>query len=346
MAEPPFPLGDQLDNSLAIASDPTTQQPYLCCNTPNKNTLPSQPRVSLDLFSIRRFLVVDLLTPDLNRLTPHLWLVSTPRSSHISALHHQAVRGRRIVLAENPQLHLVWRNNTIFIKPLPPYLLSHAFWDHVFGHRAVSPHQSDFPFEGWQAACGFMRTYSHLVQYKTDFDLGQEIGLIPKSVEWDAFARFIEPFHELGDREVSPRYSYGELRLTRLNFYSRIFLFPKLTFHHIDAQWGAFFGNMFPVLLFIFAVLTIILASIQVELGVQQILGADVGASWVEYRNFGRRLSIAILVGTTCIIVFFLGILVFFFVHDTIFARNVLSQQQSQKSRPHVFEKQNKSQVI
>ena len=160
--------------------------------------------------------------------------VSTPRSSHVSPLHHQAVRGRTIILTERPQLHLVWYYDRIFIKPIPGYLLSWAFWSYLITQ----------PVEVQKAAVGFMRSYSYLVYSETDFILALEKGLIPNTAPtvtgkdrftWDSFARLITSFEDLSDDDVSPRYRYGELRLSRLNFYSRIFL-RKLTFHHIDAQ--------------------------------------------------------------------------------------------------------------
>ena len=112
--------------------------------------------------------------------------------------------------------------------------MSYAFWQYLTVQHV----------EYRQAAIGFMRTYSYLVRYEADFSIAKERGLIPKStmsndkdniVSWDAFARLIASFDRFGDEAVSPRYSYGELRLTRLNFYPRIFL-RKLTYHHIEAQ--------------------------------------------------------------------------------------------------------------
>jgi hypothetical protein len=178
---------------------------------------------------------------------------STPRSSHISALHHQAVRGREVILTENPQLHLVWRYDKIFIKPIPKYLLSFTLWHYL----NVQPAGTG---EVRRAAIGFMRSYSYLIQHESDFDLAQVKGLIPKAdlIIWDAFAMLIANFDKFTDADVSPRYGYGELRLTRLNFYSRIFL-RKLTFHHLDAQWGAYLNTFVAPLVTVFAIASIAL---------------------------------------------------------------------------------------
>src|ERR1700735_2273837 len=61
--------------------------------------VPGQPLISIDdVQATLGFLGRDLLHNRLNRLFPIFWLVSTPKSSHISPLHHQAVRGREIVI--------------------------------------------------------------------------------------------------------------------------------------------------------------------------------------------------------------------------------------------------------
>ena len=166
--------------------------------------------------------------------------VSTPRYWHISPLHHQAVRGRKIILTENPHLHLVWYYDRIFIKPLPKYLFSHAFWRYL----------ATQPLEVRRAVTGFVRTYAYLIRYESDFRLAtcesNNLFLVPtddgsgrhdgmERVTFGRFAKFINSFGRISDENVNPRYSYGELRLTRLNICARVFL-GKMTFHHIHAQ--------------------------------------------------------------------------------------------------------------
>ena len=36
-----------------------------------------------------------------------------------------------MIVTEHPGLHLVWYYDTIFLKPIPPYLLSRAFWEYI-----------------------------------------------------------------------------------------------------------------------------------------------------------------------------------------------------------------------
>lgn len=153
---------------LVIASNSFSLRSALSRNS----TLPSQPRVSLnDELALRTYLRKERLTPDLDGLFHRLWLVSTTRSSHISALHHQAARGREIIVAENPQLHLVWSYYRIFIQPIPSYMLSHAFWAYL--------QATDCDLN--RSCTGFMRTYSDLIRCEIDFHkaVSEPLRLIP-----------------------------------------------------------------------------------------------------------------------------------------------------------------------
>ena len=96
-------------------------------------TLPGHPRVPLhDGLRLRAFLFQELWAVDLERMAPYLWIMSTQSSSNISSLHQQKVKGREIIITEDPRLHLVWIYNRIFIKPLPRNLLSYTFWSEDF----------------------------------------------------------------------------------------------------------------------------------------------------------------------------------------------------------------------
>ena len=245
-------------------------------------------------------------------------------------MHHQAVRGRNIIVTENPQLHLVWYYDRIYIKPIPRYLLSYAFWKFL----------NTQPVELRRAITGFVRTYAYLVRYECDFRLAtsneHHLALIPKDdgsvsadgsdhITFERFARFIAAFQKLPDGSVSPRYRYGELRLSRLNMCARIFL-RKLTFHHIDAQWGAYLGHFLAPLLSIFAVLSVALSAMQVELGVQGSLQYSL-PKWTHFAYVSRWFSCLILVIIVITALFFSLLIAFMALHDIWFARSVLQQR-------------------
>ena len=70
-------------------------------------TFPGYPHVDLHIVArLRSFVYRDLRAADLERMAPHLWVMSTYSSSNIRPLHHQRVKGRDIIVTEDPRLHL------------------------------------------------------------------------------------------------------------------------------------------------------------------------------------------------------------------------------------------------
>ena len=47
------------------------------------------------------------------------------------------------VVTKDPRLHLVWICDRVFVKRLPPYLLSHLFLVPVFVDGAIDPARED-----------------------------------------------------------------------------------------------------------------------------------------------------------------------------------------------------------
>lgn len=185
------------------------------------------------------------------------------------------------------------------------------------------------------AAIGLMQSYSHIIQYESDFNLAQDRGLIPRSdgteaITWEAFAKLITFFDIYKDKHVSPRYSYGELRLTRLNFFTRIFL-GKLTYHHIDAQWGIYLQTLIAPILIAFAVAYIILNAMQVELGAQSI--QDVDNNWVVFTRACRWFSVTRMFVVGLFIFLVMAFFIFMFCHDIWFARGIIKRKSSQSTR-------------
>lgn len=63
----------------------------------------------------------ELKTPRLNAIHKRLWLAGRPTAAR--PLHWQKLLGRTVLVTEDPDEHLVWFENQIFIKPLPDFLL-------------------------------------------------------------------------------------------------------------------------------------------------------------------------------------------------------------------------------
>jgi hypothetical protein len=334
----PFAPEDQLCHELHITVDSTSSQRLLTQDAaatkkcPEKEPhLPGQPRIALKDPNIGKYLESELVTRDLDKLAPHLWLVATQDSSHVSSLTHQIVRGREIIVTENPKLHLVWVYNRVFIKPIPQYLLSHAFWNFylVDEHSPIPKSERE---EITRASLGFLRSYLYLVRHESDFILATESNqsLVPKNITYSEFISFILSFEMVEDVSVSPRYHFGELRLTRLNFWSKIFL-RRSTYHQIHQQYGARFAQYYAPLLFIFAVFSVALSAMQVALAYPTTMPSD--QSWISFAKVSRGFSIS-----TLVFVAFCGLLllVTFFVmvsRETVFALGDLYRKRMSRMR-------------
>jgi hypothetical protein len=92
----------------------------------------------------------------------------------------------------------------VFIKPIPEYLLSHAFWEFYLTDQYRSLQEED-GIAVRKAALGFMRSYFFLVRHKSDFDLAQRVEhrlvskstTIPESTTYEDFIEFIAAFREI-----------------------------------------------------------------------------------------------------------------------------------------------------
>jgi hypothetical protein len=283
-------------------------------NLPQDNVLPGQPSIALgDITQLKDFLVTNMCSADLETMAPHLWIMTTLSSGNINALHKQRVKGREIVVTEEPRLHLVWIHNRIFIKPVPRYLMSHAFWGAYLD--PVSGPLGEEQVRIYKAALGFLRTYCYLVRHETDFKLAQQdhLGLIPQDVDWASFCQFTAELRTsiVEDSHVSRRYCYGELRLTRLNFYAP-FLLHRFYFEQVHGQYSDFFAQLYGPILFVFALLSTILSSMQVVLAAEQLVAAQWSSVWYICRWF----SVLSLIGTTIIAGVFLSLWLWIFVDE------------------------------
>lgn len=265
------------------------------------SSLPGYPQVPSNDPYIASFLQKELVTPRLDAFGGRLWLVAKQDSSHISSLTHQAVRGRRIVITEDPELHLTWMYDVVFIKPLPKYLLSAAFWQFYFSES--SPIVNNGQREALcRAAKGFLRSYLYLIQHKSDFLIATDdrTRFVPKNIKFSDFILFISSCQgRINDSDVSPRYYFGELRITRLNFWAKIFL-GSMTYHKTHGNYGARFAQYYAPLFFAFAAITTILSAMQVALAAYPELKRDESAVKLVEASWG--FSIGALVGTGAVI--------------------------------------------
>lgn len=279
-------------------------------------------------------LKVESLTEDLGRLSPHLWLVATQDSAHISSLTHQVVSGRDIVVTEKPELHLIWHYDRVFIKPMPKYLLSHTFWD-FYLTSALSIIQEPLRGTLRKAALGFLRSYRYLIKHRSDFNLAMrdDKSLLPKGTKFSSFARLISSL-DIDDDSVSARYQYGELRLSRLNFWIKIFHF-HFTYHKVEGQYGPYFARFYGPILFVFGLFSVILSGMQVVLAAMSLVD-DSASSWQNFAIMSRGFSVFTLIVVLVIICFLALAFAALAVREIIFALKDLSRKRRRKQRTHV----------
>ena len=110
------------------------------------------------------------------------------------------------------------------------------------------------------------------MQHESDLRIAQRDNtlLVPKHVGWENMCQFRTSLSAINDYDVTPRYTFGELRLSRLNFYAKIFL-GRFHYQRVYDQYGSYFSQFSGPLLFVFGTLSLALNALQVDLGAQQL---------------------------------------------------------------------------
>ncbi|OJI95774.1 hypothetical protein ASPVEDRAFT_35102 [Aspergillus versicolor CBS 583.65] len=172
-----------------------------------------------------QFVARDLCVKRLTHVQEWLWIAG--RALPPRPLTFQVAVGRSIVPDQRVEMHLVWeRTRRMHIKPLPRYLLAPQFWhDHICPHAQV-----------YFDAVGFLCSYLALIQSESDFAIAQSHNLVSASLQWPSWVLLTQQVltartsncsalatTRLGSpSKRSPRYTYGELRLSRLNLVYRL----------------------------------------------------------------------------------------------------------------------------
>ncbi|KAK8859531.1 hypothetical protein PGQ11_010265 [Apiospora arundinis] len=262
---PPFSVEHQLNMELS--------EDHGC----SRRHLPGYPHIALDdRRSIWNLLNKEFCSDDLDKMADKLWWMSKQDSTSISPLHRQRVKRRAIVVTEDPKLHLVWIHDRVSRD--------------TQHHRRVR-----------EAILGYLRTYRYLVRYESDFRIALEpdLQLIPSDVTWEQFCHFGADLMSIGDSDVSARYCYGEIRLTRLNFYAPTLL-RKSYFQRVEYQHGAYFARFYGPILFWLGILSVVLSGLQVAVAVEE-----------QSIREGRALSVFALGFSIATVVFSWGLLFF-----------------------------------
>jgi hypothetical protein len=209
-------------------------------------------------------------------------------------LTQQTVLERRIQVTEDPSVHLLWTDGIIYIKPLPAYLTSYAFWEYVLdpSNTAINTDQRE---QLCATSLGFLRTYAHLIHHRSDFTLALRNDLLASfpGLSFETFTAFIAAFDNIPDKDVSERWRYGLLNLDALNLHSAIHL-HRWHLNRFESRYGAYFSRFFPVVLFIFAFFSVVLSAMQVIVGAKQM--GDTGD-----RGLNRTLGVFVWTSTEAI---------------------------------------------
>ncbi|KAF2684049.1 hypothetical protein K458DRAFT_245585, partial [Lentithecium fluviatile CBS 122367] len=231
--------------------------------------LPDAPRIPLDSCQVVPHCLEDLDTPGMNKLDEKLWWAAP--NPDIKSLSRQLTFDRRIVITEDASLHLLWMDNIIYIKPLPAYITSHAFWQYLVdpSNDAVNSEERERLIA---TSLGFLRTYASLIQHRSDFNIACRHDLLSSfpTTTFEAFTKFIIPFSNLPYKSISPRWRYGELNLDALNFHSMIHL-HRWHLNRFESNYAAYFQRFFPTVLFMYALFSVILSAMQVITGGRQL---------------------------------------------------------------------------
>jgi hypothetical protein len=275
--------------------------------------LPGYPRVLLKQDEMMACVQREMTTPMLDAMHPYLWLVASEASDHVSPLTEQIVRGREIVVTENPELHLLWAHSRIYIKPIPDFLLSYDFWSVCLTDATglVAPLVRPTLEASRRASLGYLRTYHHLIRHKSDFIIAQKAHLIPKDVDFPRLMNFLAPFGSISDSAVNLRYRFGQLRLTRLNIWAPIAL-RQFHFYKVRWQYADVFAQFYAPVLLVFGFFSIILAAMQV--------GTQARPAWDTFASVSAWFAVASLLVVVGIGIIMALLLVFMLLRELTFA--------------------------
>lgn len=207
-----------------------------------------------------QYLTSELSVEKLNGIHDWLWIVGWPMPPR--PLHLQRVKLRDIVITELMDLHLVWSSKRIYIKPIPRFLLDHGFWE----EHLCTNHQL------YECAMGFLRTYAALIEHESDYKIAKETNLLPEELSWSQWVLLVAELLNCPSLAViNKRYTYGELRLNRLNMIYRLKMGEIRGYLSSSTCYSEFFKENINSLIALFAYVTVALSAMQVGLATDRL---------------------------------------------------------------------------
>ena len=173
------------------------------------------PRQQIDDFVDQEFNVRRL-----DEISSLFWIAGRPMPPR--PLHRQLMMGRDVVLCEQLDMHLVWVEGQILLKPLPRFLLSRDFWvdnllclhdcECVRKTTQLTTARRCARSKVFGAALGLVYSYLGLICYESDFSIAKEKGLLPEILTWQAWRDYSESVYDnLNLSAMNPRFRYGKV---------------------------------------------------------------------------------------------------------------------------------------
>lgn len=204
----------------------------------------------------------------------HKWLFLVGRPMPPRPLHYQKAVKRDIIVHEQFDLHLVLDDKRMFLKPIPGYLFDPTFWDENLScqEQCAAAQGSTQGASGtetgeevplcdrceiYKCALGFMISYASLITYESDLHIAKDAHLVPNALDWPAWRRLVKKLlTPANKRNINKRYTYGELKLTRLNWIYRCTLKSPYGYNTYNNFWHDNYARIVSLFAFIALVLT------------------------------------------------------------------------------------------
>ncbi|KAL7776184.1 hypothetical protein CFE70_006597 [Pyrenophora teres f. teres 0-1] len=326
---PPFPPQPIPPTNLSASQQPnhaSSTSTHLTALSSLPTILPRSKSLTQTLSNIPLFIASDLDLSRLNRIHTHLWMAGRPMRAR--PLHRYKMLGMTVLPTQQMDLHLLRYSTKLLLKPLPEYLLDHAFWT-----QYICPER-----ELHESAAGFLLSYVWLVTSPLDLKFALEEGLVPAWVDWGWWTVFARDVVEGVDGEgfagVNQRWQFGDLRLGRINSVYRI--------RYGYNRYVVFFQRNFSWILSVFVFFSLVLSAMQVGLSFPADSSSSLQNSYAFIRAafvFVVFSMVSVVVVLAFVTIIFIGIFAFNMVAAISHARTEqkkrkqLARQKEDKDR-------------
>ena len=189
-----------------------------------------------------------------------------------------------------------------------------------------------------KAAIEYLRTYAYLIKPPSDFRIAQQKLLIPEATAYQETCAFFSTFAGMPDTAVSSRYTYGELRLGRLNFWAKVFL-RRIAFQKVQTHDGynIYFARFYGPMIFMFASFSVVLSAMQVELTINPPSGQRNPVGWTAFTVICRWFGISAIAATFALSIGLLALFGFMAAREIMFALRKLRIKRREKRGGNVI---------